>query len=347
MSASILGLAHRLPPEEAVDGVKRPIARAPGGSSDLVLEPARDALAQAGLAPGELDLLVFATMTPDVTFPGAACYLQDKLECETVGSLDVRGQCTGFLVGLAVADSFLAAGSYRRVLLAAAEVHSAGLDYSPRGLDVARLYGDGAAALVLGAAEPRTGATRERAGEFTSPATPIGAAEPRTEAARERAGGGLATLTAVVFHADGRHYDRFWCEYPSSRQHPFRITAEALEGGRHYPALDFDSVRQFGCEKLPEAVTEVLAASGVGAAEVDCFILSHILPEVVETGARCLGVPSGRWLDAGAAHGHLTAATLPVALSEAVESGRIGKGARVCLAACGAGFTWGAALLAL
>jgi 3-oxoacyl-[acyl-carrier-protein] synthase-3 len=311
MTTNILGLAHALPPEEPVDGVRRPIARAAVGPSDLVLEPAREALGGAGLAVGDLDFLIFATMTPDVTFPGAACYLQDKLGCDTVGALDVRGQCTGFLVGLAVADGFLSAGVYRTILLAAAEVHSSGLDYSAQGLGVAKLYGDGAAAVVLSSR------------------------------------GGSASLAATVLHADGRHYDRFWCEYPSSRRHPLRITVEALEAGRHYPEIDLERVRELGCEKLPAVVEEVLAACGVGAAEVDCFILSHILPEVVEASARSLGVPAGRLVDAGQAHGHLTAASLPVALSEALASGRLGKGARVCLAACGAGFTWGAALLRL
>lgn len=316
MSTNVLGLGRFLPPEEVVDGARRPLARAPGGPSDLVLEPARQALRAAECTVEDLDLLVFATMTPDVTFPGAACYLQKKLECPTVGALDLRGQCTGFLIGLSVADAFLSTGTYRTVLLAAAEVHSAGLDYSPRGMAVARLYGDGAAAVVLGA---------------------------------EGAGGRdvVATLASVVCHADGRRYDRFWCEYPSSRHHPLRITVEALEAGRHYPEIDFESVREFGSEKLPAAVGEALAAAAIGPAEVDCFILSHILPEVVEASARSLAVPAARVLDAGRLHGHLSAATLPVALDEALASGRIGKGARVCLAACGAGFTWGAAVLSL
>jgi 3-oxoacyl-[acyl-carrier-protein] synthase-3 len=258
----------------------------------------------------DAELVIFATMTPDVTFPGAACYFQNKLGAGTTGALDVRGQCAGFLMGLMIADGFLQAGQYRRLLLAAGEVHSSGLDYSERGEALARLYGDGAAVAVLG-------------------------------------GEGAGGVRAVVCHSDGRHHDRFWIEYPSSRQHPLRITVEDLRAGRHFPTLDADHVAGFGVEHLPAVVREALALAGTAADAVDCFILSHVLPDVVERSAASLGVRGARLIDAGAAHGHLTAATLPVALSEAIDSGRLGRGATVCLAACGAGYAWGAAVLEL
>jgi 3-oxoacyl-[acyl-carrier-protein] synthase-3 len=222
----------------------------------------------------------------------------------------VRGQCAGFLTGLLVADSFLRAGIYRRVLLAAGEVHSAGLDYSERGAAIAVLYGDGAAVALLGAGEG-------------------------------------AGLESVVCHSDGRHHERFWIEYPSSRQHPLRITVEDLRAGRQFPRIDLAHVEQFGVEHLPAVVGEALAAATATPESIDCFILSHIVPEVVERSAATLRVASDRLINAGAAHGHLSAATLPVALSEALAAGRVGPGARVCLAACGAGYAWGAAVLTL
>lgn len=311
MATSILGLAHYLPPEQPIGAVRRPIAVDPGGPSDLAVEPARQALAEARLTAADVDFLIFATMTPDVSFPGAACFLQDKLGLGTVGALDVRGQCAGFLMGLMIAGDFLRAGTYRNVLLAAGEVHSSGLDYSPRGECLALLYGDGAAVCVLG---PRDG------------------------------NGGL---DAVVCHSDGRHYERFWTEFPASRRHPVRITVDDMHVGRHYPRLDVEHLAAFGVERLPEVVREALAAAGTHADEVDCFILSCILPDVVERSAAALCIPSARLVDAGAEHGHLTAAALPVALSEARAAGRLGAGARVCLAACGAGYAWGAAVLRL
>jgi 3-oxoacyl-[acyl-carrier-protein] synthase III len=308
MPTALLGLAHHLPPAHPVGTVRRPIAVERGGPSDLALEPGRLALAQAGMAPEDVDLLVFATMTPDVTFPGAACYFQDKLGLATVGALDVRAQCAGFLNGLMIADSYLRAGLYRNVLLAAGEVHSSGLDYSEAGQSVARLYGDGAAVAVLGG----------------------------------RDGGGVES---VICHADGRHYERFWIEYPSSRQHPLRITADDLRAGKHFPRLDVEHVERFGVEHLPAVVREALHAAGTNVDRVDCFVLSHILPAVVERSAAALGIPAAKLIGAGALHGHLTAAALPVALSEARADGRLAAGARVCLAACGAGYAWGAAVL--
>jgi 3-oxoacyl-[acyl-carrier-protein] synthase-3 len=310
MPTRLLGLAHDLPPDAPVAGVTRPIVSAPVGPSDLALEPARRALAMAGSERHDVDFIVFATMTPDVTFPGAACFFQDKLDCGTVGALDVRGQCAGFLLGLMIADGFLAAGVYRRVLLAAAEVHSSMLDYSPRGASVAALYGDGVAVAVLG-------------------------------------DGGGPGLESIVCHSDGRHHQRFWCEYPASRQHPVRITVENLRAGRHYPALDVPAVEQFGRGRLPGVVNEALSAARVTTADVDCFLLSHVLPGVARKAAERLAIPPAKLIDAGAAHGHLTAATLPVALSEAIESRRLRPGMRVCLATCGAGFAWGAAVLTL
>jgi 3-oxoacyl-[acyl-carrier-protein] synthase-3 len=310
MPTALLGLAHYLPPAQPVGSVQRPIFSDPGGPSDLALEPATQALAQASLTADDVDFLIFATMTPDVTFPGAACFFQHKFGLGTVGALDVRGQCAGFLTGLMVADSYLSAGLYRTVMLAAGEVHSAGLDYSERGESIARLYGDGAAVAVLGA-------------------------------------GGSGRVDAVVCHGDGRHHERFWIEYPSSRQHPLRITVEDLRAGKHFPRLDLEHVEQFGVETMPAVVREALAAAGTNADGIDCWILSHVLPSVVERSAGALGIASGKLIDAGAQHGHLTAAALPVALSAARAAGRVGPGARVCLAACGAGYAWGAAVLTL
>ena len=310
MPTALLGLAHHLPPEQPVGTVRRPIASDPGGPSDLAVPAAGAALAQAQLAPAAVAFLIFATQTPDVTFPGSACYLQDKLHLDTVGALDVRGQCAGFLMGLMIADSYLRAGIYPNVLLATGEVHSAGLDYSERGEAVARLYGDGAAVSVLG----------------------------------ERAGAGLES---VVCHTDGRHYDRFWVEYPSSRQHPLRITVDDMRAGKHFPWLAPEHVEAFGVEHLPAVVREALARAQTSAEHIDCFILSHVLPRVVERSAAALKIPAAKLIVAGQMHGHLSAAALPVALSEARAAGRVARGARVCLAACGAGYAWGAAVLTM
>ncbi len=308
MPTALLGLAHHLPPDQSVGAVRRPTVTDPVGPSDLALAPAQAALAQVGLAVDDVDLVVFATMTPDVTFPGAACYFQHKLGAGTTPAVDVRGQCAGFLTGLLLADAYLSAGIYRRVLLAAGEVHSSLVDRSPAGLPIAELYGDGAAVAVLGADE-----------------------RPGVE--------------SVVCHTDGRHLERFWIEHPSSRQHPLRITVDDLRAGRHYPRIDREHVTEFALAHLPAVIREALTRAGVTADAIDAFVVSHVLPGIAPRAAAALEVAPERVIDAGAAHGHLSAATLPVALSEALASGRLARGGRVCLAACGAGYAWGAAVL--
>lgn len=294
---------------QAVGGVQRPVVASPCGPSDLALAASGPALAEAGWTPQSVQMIVFATMTPDVTFPGAGCFLQDKLGADTIGAMDVRGQCAGYLMGLAVANDLIACGKYERLLLASAEVHSSGRDPSPAGTAVAQLYGDAGAATAVGA------------------------------------GPGFATIAAVRCGSDGRYYDRFWCEFPSSRRYPTRILLEDLEAGGHYLKIDRDHVAEFGRAKLPDTVGETLAERGVATDDVDLFVFSHVFPDVAEQAARSLGLAGDRFVVAGAEHGHLTAASLPIALDLARAAGRIGTGARVCLAACGAGYAWGSALL--
>jgi 3-oxoacyl-[acyl-carrier-protein] synthase-3 len=250
-------------------------------------------------------------MTPDVTFPGSGCFFQDQMGCGTVGALDIRAQCAGFVFGLVVADQFVQAGAYKQVLVIGAEVHSSGLDYSERGARVSALYGDGAGVALVGQ------------------------------------GDGTRGLRGAAIHTDGRQHAKFWCEYPASRQHPVRVTAENFRGGRHFITMDFDAVRQFGEESLRAAIGEALHAAALRPEQIDRFIIGHVLPEVAETVGARLGISSSRLNVPATRHGHLTAAALPVALSEEVAAGRLGAGATVCLAASGAGFAWGAAVVTL
>jgi 3-oxoacyl-[acyl-carrier-protein] synthase III len=311
MATAVLGLGHYLPAEVECVGVRRPIAVAPVGPSTLAVPAAAGALSQARLTPADVELIVFATMTPDVTFPGSGCFFQEQMGCGTVGALDVRAQCAGFVFGMVIADQFIRAGGYARVLVIGSEVHSSGLDYSERGARVARLYGDGAGVAVLGHGADGTG------------------------------------LLGASIHTDGSQHRKFWCEYPASRQHPVRMTAQNFREGRHFPALDFDAVRRFGAESLCSGIREALQAAALRPEQIDRFVIGHLLPEVAESAGAELGASAARLSIPAARYGHLTAAALPVALSEEIESGSLGRGATVCLAASGAGFAWGAAVVRL
>lgn len=309
MGASIVGLGREVPPSAAVGDVRRPLVTEAAGASDLALAAAQPAFAEAGWTADSVEMIVFATMSPDVTFPGSGCFLQDKLGGGTIGALDIRGQCAGYLFGLMIAGDLIESGKYERVLLAAAEVHSSSMDPSDAGLEIRCLYGDGAAATALSR------------------------------------GSGVAELLAIECGADGRHHRRFWCEFPASRRYPQRLLVEDFRAGKHYLKIDRDHVATFGREKLPETIASTLAAGQRRAEDVDLFVLSHVFPEVAEDAARSLGVSDDRLVVAGREHGHLSAASLPIALDEARASGRVESGARVCIAACGAGYAWGAALL--
>jgi 3-oxoacyl-[acyl-carrier-protein] synthase-3 len=305
MGAAILGLGHHLPPQVESVGFRRPIAVEPVGPSTLAVPAARAALAHARLPVEAVDFIVFATMTPDVVFPGAGCYFQHHMGCGTIGALDVRAQCAGFVFALAIADQFIRTGASEHALVIGAEVHSSGLDYSPSGARIATLYGDGAGVVALGRGDGRRG------------------------------------VRGTALHT------RFWCEYPASRQHPLRMTVENFRAARHFPAVDFDAVRRFGEESLPPVMGEALHAAGVSREQVDRYIIAHLVPEVAEAAGARLGIPSSRLNVPSARHGHLTAAALPVALSEEVAGATLAAGATVCLAACGAGFAWGATVVTL
>ena len=276
------------------------------GPSDLAKAAAGNALREASLDAKGVEFLIFATMTPDVTFPGAGCYLQDKLGCATVGALDVRAQCAGFVFALDVASQFLAAGAYRRILIAAGDVHSSGLDFSPRGASVTPLFGDGAAAVLVG----------DEGDE----------------------------LLATTIHTDATEFERFWCEFPSSRRPPTRFLPEDLPLGKHYPAIDAEFVRRDGKDKIVSAVEEVSAKSGVARSEIRRYFLQHVFRDTALGAAEALGV-ADRANVGGLEEGHIASASLPIAVCRARERGDIQAGDVICLATAGAGMNWGAALI--
>ena len=311
MNTAILGLGHYLPEEVERVGVRRPIELEPIGPSKLAARALEPALANAGITVADVDFIVFATMTPDVTFPGAGCFFQNEIGCDTTGALDIRAQCAGFLYGLSIADQFILTSSYNRIVIAAAEVHSSGLDYSDHGADVARLFGDGAGVAVVGA------------------------------------GSGSARIHAVTLHSDGRRHRDFWVEYPASRQHPVRVTVDNVRQRLHFPTLNPKIVHEFALSAMPAVVTETLGKCGLTEDRIDHWILSHVFPETAFAVADKMKLPAARVDVPSSRHGHVSAGALPIALSEAAEAGHIGPGAVVGLAACGAGFAWGAAIVEL
>jgi 3-oxoacyl-[acyl-carrier-protein] synthase III len=279
------------------------------GASDLAVPAARMAVERAGRAMKDVDMIVFATLSPDVNFPGSGCLLGDKLGLRGVPALDVRNQCSGFLYGLSVADAWVRAGAYRNILVVGAEVHSTGVELNDRGRDVAVLFGDGAGAALVGAS-----ASNDRG------------------------------VLSLALHADGSGARDLWLKAPASMCSP-RLTTEMLEKGEHYPAMNGKQVFRWATEKMPEVAREVLAAAEVSIGDVDLFVPHQANMRINQMVAQKLGIPEDRVVHNIERYGNTTAATIPIGLSEAHAEGKLGAGKTILTAAFGSGYTWGAAVI--
>ena len=277
--------------------------------SDLAFEASRTALERAGMKASELDCIVFATVSPDYFFPGGGVYLQRKLGVPGIPALDVRNQCTGFLYGLSVADAWIRTGQYRRVLLVGAEVHSTGIDWGPAGRDYGVIFGDGAGAVILG---------------------------PTDE-------DGRGVLSTHLF-ADGTHAELLWCESDASANSP-RISHADLDAGKQYPVMHGREVFRHAVARMPESVRTALAANGLRTDDVDLLIAHQANLRINEMVARQLGLRDDQVYNNIERFGNTTAATIPIAIDECVQSGRLKRGDVLVLTAFGSGFTWGSAVL--
>lgn len=280
------------------------------GASDLAVPAVKMALERAGRSLSDVDMIIFATLSPDVNFPGSGCLLGDKLGLPGVPALDVRNQCSGFLYGLSIADAWVRTGMYRNVLVVGAEVHSTGLDFTERGRDVAVLFGDGAGAALVSA----------------SPSESRG-------------------LLSLALHADGAGARDLWLPAPSSMSSPSRITHEMLDRGDHYPKMNGKQVFRWATEKMPEVSNEVLRAADMKIEEVDLFVPHQANLRINQFVANKMGLPETKVVHNIQRYGNTTAATIPIGLSESFAEGKIAEGSNVLLAAFGSGYTWGAAVI--
>ncbi len=281
------------------------------GASDLAIPAVKMACEKAGITPAEIDLIIFATLSPDYTFPGSGCLLGHKLGLGGVPALDIRNQCSGFLYGLKIADAFIQTGMYKRICLVGAEVHSTGIELTDRGRDVAVLFGDGAACAILGPTDdPNRG------------------------------------VMDVEIHADGVGAEELWIEAPCSNHMP-RITHEMIDDGRVWPKMNGKQVFRWATSKMPEVALSVLNRNGVTIDNLDLLVPHQANKRINELVTHKLGLPPEKVVHNIQKYGNTTAASIPLALSEAVSEGRAKEGSLILFAAFGAGFTWGAGLVRL
>jgi 3-oxoacyl-[acyl-carrier-protein] synthase III len=279
-------------------------------TSDLAVEAARRAIADAGIDPATIDFIVAATLSPDHYFPGIGVLVQAKLGLGTIGALDVRNQCSGFIYALAAADQFIRTGTYKRILLVAAEVQSSNLDYSDEGRDMAVLFGDGAGAVIL---EPGDGKD------------------------------GRGVLSTHLY-SDGHFASHLWMEKPCPGDNP-TFQKEFFDQGKFFPRMDGRHVFVNACERMPESVRTGLAANGLAVEDIDALIPHQANDRISQMVAKGLKLPPEKVIRNIEHFGNTTAASIPIALDEAVKDGRIRRGHLVVLTAFGSGYTWGSAVI--
>lgn len=279
------------------------------GSSDLGLEASRIAMQRAGWKPEDIDLIIFATLSPDIFFPGPGCLMQHKLGLDATPALDIRQQCTGFLYGITTADAYIRSNLANRILLVGAEVHSTGLDISNRGRDVAVIFGDGAGAVCL---------------EGVDSDQPLG-------------------VLASALHANGKFAESLTVELGASRNNP-RISKEAIDEGRQFPIMDGKTIFKLAVQKLPEVVGETLKKAELAIEDIDLFIPHQANLRINQFFQQVMKLPEDKVFHNIQRYGNTTAASIPIAFDEALEMGIIGNGSTVMFLGLGAGVTWGAVI---
>lgn len=281
------------------------------GASDLGLEASLKALDKAGWVPEDIDFIIFATLSPDIFFPGSGCLLQTKLGLNSTPALDIRQQCTGFLYGLATADSYIKSGLANKILLVGAEVQSTGLDKTTRGRDMTVIFADGGAAVCIEGVD-----TDENVG-----------------------------VVASCLHADGKRSESLSLELPSSKLKE-RIPLDLIKNStRHYPKMDGKYIFKEALKKLPEVTKETLKKANMKLEDIDLIIPHQANLRINQAYCELLKFDQSKMFNNIQKYGNTTAATIPIALEDAMDQNIIGKSGDVVLfTGLGAGLTWGGVL---
>jgi 3-oxoacyl-[acyl-carrier-protein] synthase III len=298
-------------------------------TSDLGVAAARRALEMAGLAGEQVDLVVFATMTPDHYFPGCSSLLQAKLGLRRVPCFDLRQQCTGFLYGLQLADAQIRAGLAETVLLVGAEVHSGFMPWSSWDY----LYG-----LSETPPSPEEHAWNTRFRHLTVLFGDAGAAVVLQAAEGERG------LIDTALHSDGTDFQKLYVPGAGFKHRPY-VSVEQIRAGDHVPSMDGRYVFKMATQRMLEVAREVLERNGASLDDVGLVLMHQANKRINEYVQKALGLPDDRVLHNIHKYGNTTAATIPLLWDEAVRQGRLKPGDLVLLVAFGAGMNWGASLV--
>ncbi|AII53979.1 3-oxoacyl-ACP synthase III family protein [Hymenobacter sp. APR13] len=279
-------------------------------TANMGANAARKALEMAGLTPDDVQMIVFATLSPDYFFPGSGVLLQRELGIVApIPAFDVRNQCSGFVYALSMADQFIKTGMYDTVLVVGSEIHSSGLDISTRGRGVSVIFGDGAGAVVL---RP---STREGHG-----------------------------ILSTHLHSQGEHAEELIVKEPGSNRNN-RVDYVMANELDMYPYMNGQNVFKHAVVRFPQVIKEALDQNGYESKDIDMLIPHQANLRITQFVQQKMGLTDDKIFSNIQRYGNTTAASVPIALSEAVQEGRIKRGDLVCLAAFGSGFTWASALI--
>jgi len=279
--------------------------------STMGTKAAQMAIKEAGLTPDDIDFIIFATLSPDYYFPGPGVMVQEQLGIKEIGALDVRNQCSGFIYGLSVADQFIKTGMYKNVLVIGSENHSGGLEKSTRGRGVTVIFGDGAGAVVL-----------------------------------QRSEDDNHGILSTHLHSEGQHAKELALIGPNTAKWVDTIIEENdPEDASYYPYMNGNFVFKHAVTRFLEVIHEALVTNKYKSEDIDLLVPHQANLRISQFVQAKLGLSDDQVYNNIMRYGNTTAASIPIALSEAIKEGKAKKGDLVCLAAFGSGFTWASALI--
>lgn len=295
-------------------------------TTTMGVEAAKIAIERAGITAQDIDFIIFATLSPDYYFPGCGVLLQRAMKMKEIGALDVRNQCSGFVYALSIADQFIKTGMYKNILIVGSEKHSFGLDFSTRGRNISVIFGDGAGAVVL---QPT-----EKTGQ--------GILSTHLHSDGESA-------EILAMYNPGTHANHWMNEpvadFENAEMGKMFMSHEMIDKAQNFPRMDGPSVFKKAVVKFPEVVMEALAANKLETKDIGLLIPHQANLRISQFVQHQLRLRDDQVFNNIDKYGNTTAASIPIALCEAWEQGKIKEGDLICLAAFGSGFTWGSALL--
>ena len=276
-------------------------------TSDLALEASRAAIKNSKINPSDIDMIIVGTLSSDYFFPGVSAQLQEKLNLKTVGAFDIKAACSAFIYSISIADQFIKTGAANTVLVVGAETQTKLIEKSTKGRDVAVLFGDGAGAALLSRSNSKS------------------------------------SILSTHLHSDGKHLKSLWMEAPGTSKDSW--VNGSIDLSKFTPKMNGREVFRNAVTRFPEVINEALDANDLDINDIKFIVPHQANYRISEAIAKKLNIKMDKVISNIHKYGNTTAASIPIALAEALESNKISKGDIIILAAFGAGFTWASAAI--